>query len=153
MFASKIVRQKTPFSHVKSKNGEDYPNMRQVLSPYGDIFFIVKSRIRKTRGKIAAEKRPVLSPVCSGLSPIAEPSSCIFWLFSAICAIIPVSQGPIEHPISPASAQPPNNAVPPPGNLCAAIVNIPGHIILIENPHSAQPPRAIIGEGARRAQR
>ena len=49
------------------------------------------------------------------------------------------------QPISPASAHSANIAVPPFGNARDTALNVPGHIIPTEKPHSPQPNSAKTG--------
>ena len=52
--------------------------------------------------------------------------------------ISPTSQGPSEHPRSPAAASMPNIGAPPFSKRADAILKAPGHIILTDKPHTAQ---------------
>ena len=61
----------------------------------------------------------------------------------------PTRVGPPEQPTSPASARSANIAVPPPFIEAEALLNVPGHIMPTEKPHTAQPIRDTTGFGTR----
>lgn len=84
---------------------------------------------RRSTGKIIAARIPALR-----LPPAALETS-------------PARVGPPPHPRSPARASRANIAVPPPRIVADALLNVPGHIIPTENPHTAQPIRFIAGTG------
>ena len=65
----------------------------------------------------------------------------------AASATNPARLGPTEQPISPSSARNANIAVPPPGRMPAAILNVPGQNMPTEKPVSAQPIRLNTGYG------
>ena len=67
------------------------------------------------------------------------------------CVTNPITNGPMEPPISPAMARSANSAVPPSGILEDEILMVPGHIIPTEKPHTTQPVRFKRGYGARAA--
>ena len=67
----------------------------------------------------------------------------------AASATKPASPGPTEHPTSPASARNANIAVPPPGRILDAMLNVPGQNMPTEKPVSAQPARLRNGYGER----
>ena len=69
------------------------------------------------------------------------------------CVTNPITNGPMEPPISPAMARSANSAVPPSGILEDEILMVPGHIIPTEKPHTTQPIRFKRGYGARAAAR
>ena len=68
-------------------------------------------------------------------------------------ATIPTSVGPDEQPRSPANAISAYMAVPPIGNIRAAMLNVPGQKMPTEKPHNAQPTIPHTGEGANAANR
>ena len=51
----------------------------------------------------------------------------------------PASVGPPEQPTSPARASMANIAVPPLRIVADALLNVPGHIMPTEKPHTAHP--------------
>lgn len=57
----------------------------------------------------------------------------------------PTTAGPAEHPRSPARARNANIAVPPLGQLAAARLKLPGHIMPTDSPQRAQPIIARMG--------
>lgn len=89
-----------------------------------------------SNGKMMQVKIPAFSPVCAVI-----PKFC------AISETIPASHGPAEAPISPKTANMANMAFPPSGNRWEHRLNEPGHIILTDNPHTAQPARLSKGKG------
>ena len=91
----------------------------------------MSKQIISVMGKIIAVKMPTF------IFPLATSE------------IAPTREGPEEQPKSPASASKANIAVPPLRREAAALLNVPGHIMPTEAPHSAHPIRLIIGEGVR----
>ena len=65
----------------------------------------------------------------------------------AILEIYPTSEGPPEHPRSPASASKANMAVPPFLIAADALLKLPGHIIPTDNPQIPHHIRERTGEG------
>ena len=102
-----------------------------------DIFRFFITTINNTNiamGKTIAERIPV---------PI----------FPVISATKPAMDGPAVQPISPATANMANIAVPPPRMANAAFDIVPGHIIPTEKPHSAHPSNPTTGIGTSAMQR
>ena len=65
----------------------------------------------------------------------------------------PTSEGPPEHPRSPASASKANMAVPPFLIAADALLKLPGHMIPTDNPQTPHPKRDKRGEGEREMHR
>ena len=63
----------------------------------------------------------------------------------------PTTPGPSAHPTSPARANNANMAVPPSGQCTMERLNVPGHRMPTEKPHSAQPASESSGQGANTA--
>lgn len=76
-----------------------------------------------------------------------------FRLSDAILEIYPTSEGPPEHPKSPASASNANMAVPPFLIAADALLKLPGHIIPTDNPQIPHPTSDKNGEGEREIHR
>ncbi len=91
--------------------------------------FSIHSPARSRSGKISAAKIPFRRS-----SPNRPDTN-------------PTSVGPPEQPRSPASARNANIAVPPCLNTAADLLNVPGHMIPTDIPHSAQPKSATAGMG------
>ena len=68
-----------------------------------------------------------------------------FKLLPLALAINPTTDGPAEHPTSPANAINAYIAVPVLGRVIAAVLKVPGQKIPTENPQIAQPKRPIRG--------
>lgn len=68
-----------------------------------------------------------------------------FRLFPFALAIKPTTDGPAEHPTSPAKAIKAYMAVPVFGRVIAAVLKVPGQKIPTEKPQIAHPRRPIIG--------
>ena len=62
------------------------------------------------------------------------------------CVTNPITNGPMEPPISPAMARSANSAVPPSGILEDEILMVPGHIIPTDKPQIPHPANAKTGE-------
>ena len=77
----------------------------------------------------------------------------VFKLPPRVSATVPTRVGPEEQPRSPARARSANMVVPPVGMDAEAMLNVPGHIIPTEKPHTAQPMRPSAGCGANVARR
>ena len=68
-----------------------------------------------------------------------------FKLLSFALAMKPTTEGPAEHPTSPARAIKAYIAVPVLGRAIAAVLKVPGQKIPTEKPHTAQPMSPMIG--------
>ena len=67
--------------------------------------------------------------------------AAIFALPETAPLTAPINAGPTEQPTSPNTAKMPNIAVPPFGYAAEVSENVPGHMRLTENPHSAHESR------------
>lgn len=101
-----------------------------MLHFYFNLFSLctrTRDSISITTGKTAAKAKPYF---------ISDPN---------VSAILPASEGPEVHHVSPARASIANIDVPPSGIAALAILKVPGHIIPTARPQSAHPPSAKSG--------
>ena len=95
------------------------------------FYFSISAVLKKTPFKSVPTSRMI-----GKIVPTRIP---IFKLPPKISAINPTRVGPAEQPISPATANIANIAVPPPLMPAAPTLSVPGHIIPTEKPHIAKP--------------
>ena len=84
------------------------------------------------------------------MHPVNKPTRR---LSPACCEKYPTMLGPKAPPISPATANSANKAVPPFGILGTVMLILPGHIIPTEKPHMMHPINPKIGIADRPAKR
>ena len=107
---------------------------------------------RAVNGKTIAKRMPVRIPAVSA-EPEMSGINCVIFSSVIPSEIIPISDGPAAHPISPASAKSANIGVPPRGSISEPSVYAPGHRIATATPEIAQPRSESAGIGERAVRR